>query len=67
MRAPPTDATVAAPRQFDEDTCAQAAAGGNLGVLKWLRETAKCPWDRRTLDAAAGRGDLKAGVSFSGI
>ena len=47
---------------FDEQTCAFAAAGGRLDVLKWLREGCwgRHPnWDKRTCQWAASAGHLK--------
>jgi hypothetical protein len=38
---------------WDEDTCTNAAEGGHLEVLKWLRENG-CPWDEKTCGYAAG-------------
>ena len=37
------------------DTCAYAAKGGHLDVLKWARENG-CPWDEWTCAFAASRG-----------
>ena len=37
---------------WDEFTCAKAAAGGYLEVLQWAREK-NCPWDRFTCAYAA--------------
>jgi len=37
---------------WDEDTCALAAAGGYLNVLKWMREH-HCPWHEDTCHFAA--------------
>jgi len=42
---------------WDERTCAWAAKGGHLDVLKWLRPF--CPWDARTCSYAAERGHLE--------
>ena len=36
---------------FDEHTCAYAAFGGQLEVLKYLHENG-CPWDEMTYEAA---------------
>jgi len=43
---------------FDEGTCYAAARGGQLGVLKWLRERG-CPWDEFTCEGAALNGHLE--------
>eukprot|EP00588_Corethron_pennatum_P036106 CAMPEP_0194349842 /NCGR_PEP_ID=MMETSP0171-20130528/107317_1 /TAXON_ID=218684 /ORGANISM="Corethron pennatum, Strain L29A3" /LENGTH=240 /DNA_ID=CAMNT_0039117341 /DNA_START=90 /DNA_END=809 /DNA_ORIENTATION=+ len=43
---------------FDVDTCRSAAAGGQLHVLKWLREC-DCPWDSLTCMGAAMNGHLE--------
>ena len=42
---------------FDEDLCDAAARGGQLEVLKWLRENS-FPWDKRTCEMAASSGHL---------
>jgi len=42
----------------DEDACANAANGGQLECLKYLREEAKAPWDLQTALWAAGNGHL---------
>ena len=34
------------------DACAEAAVGGHLEVLQWLRSRAECPWNVRTLQEA---------------
>ena len=34
---------------WDECTCAYAAEGGHLEVLKWARENG-CPWDEYTCE-----------------
>jgi len=34
---------------WNEATCAGAAIGGHLELLKWLREQG-CPWDWQVLD-----------------
>jgi len=48
--------------RFDEwtykDTCAAAAKGGQLRVLKWLRER-NCPWDEDTCEGAARNGHFE--------
>ena len=41
--------------KFNEQTCAYAAYGGHLEVLKYLRENG-CPWDLGTIDAASQGG-----------
>ena len=38
--------------------CSEAAAGGHLDVLKWLRNEG-CPWDEWTCSAAANVGHLE--------
>ena len=38
---------------WDAKTCARAALADNLHLLKYLRESAGCPWDGSTLDYAA--------------
>jgi hypothetical protein len=43
---------------IDEDACAFAAFNGHLEVLKYLREEAKAPWDRKTANWAALTGHL---------
>lgn len=43
---------------FDELTCAMAARGGQLEVLKFLRNELNCPWDYRTVFSAAAMGHL---------
>jgi hypothetical protein len=43
---------------IDEDACAFAAFNGHLEVLKYLREEAKAPWDRKTATEAAFNGHL---------
>ena len=45
-------------RFFDEQTCAFAALGGCLDVLKWLRKN-KCPWNESTCSIAANKGHLE--------
>jgi hypothetical protein len=40
---------------WDEETCACAAYGGHLEVLKWARENG-CPWDEWVRQLAALRG-----------
>ena len=42
---------------LDQDTCSNAAMGGHLDVLKWLREGG-CPWDESTTYAASEGGHL---------
>ena len=44
--------------QWCEYTCEQAAAGGQLEVLRWERENG-CPWDEGTCSRAARGGYLK--------
>lgn len=44
---------------FDETTCVAAASHGQLEVLKWLRLTMNCPWNRKSCDAAARSGHLE--------
>ena len=43
--------------QAGRSTAAAAAAGGHLGVLRWLREQG-CPWDEQVVANAAARGHL---------
>jgi len=43
---------------WDERTCAYAAKGGHLEVLKWAREN-DCPWDAKTCAWAARGGHLE--------
>ena len=43
---------------WDWRTCAGAAEGGQLEVLKWLRENG-CPWCERTCMSAAKGGHLE--------
>ena len=43
---------------IDERACAWAADGGELEVLKYLREEVKAPWDWRTATFAAKYGHL---------
>ena len=40
---------------WDEMTCANAAEGGHLKVLRWARENG-CPWDENTRRIAASKG-----------
>jgi hypothetical protein len=43
--------------KFSKRTCYEAAAGGHLDVLKWLKE-GSCPWDESTCSSAAFNGHL---------
>jgi hypothetical protein len=43
---------------IDENTCAYAADGGELEVLKYLREEVKAPWGSETASYAAHNGHL---------
>jgi hypothetical protein len=43
---------------IDRGACANAARYGHLEVLKYLREEAKAPWDRKTATEAAFNGHL---------
>ena len=43
---------------IDENACAYAADGGELEVLKYLREEAEAPWDWYTANCATFNGDL---------
>ena len=43
---------------FNEWTCTRAAEGGQLDVLKWLRENG-CPWDCNVLRRAEARGHAR--------
>ena len=49
--------------EWDAATCACAASGGHLKVLKWARASTSarvpCPWDERTCSYAAHCGHLK--------
>lgn len=47
--------------RVDEETCAAAASGGRLDVIKFLRSLSPtpCPWDVRVWIAAAGCGNVK--------
>ena len=48
------------PFPLDESTCAAAARGGHLEVLKWLRsQDDPCPWDEETCYCAALGGHLE--------
>ena len=42
---------------WNEETSENAALGGHLHVLKWLRKKG-CPWDKRTCSEAARGGHL---------
>ncbi len=47
-------------RSWDEtDFCSQVAKTNKLELLKWIREEKKCPWDSRTITAAAIQGNLE--------
>ena len=39
--------------------CQQVAHTNKLELLKWAREEKKCKWDKRTIHAAAGQGNLE--------
>ncbi|CAL6299396.1 unnamed protein product [Bathycoccus prasinos] len=39
--------------------CEQVAYTNKLELLKWIREEKKCQWDRRTINRAALKGNLK--------
>jgi len=39
--------------------CWKVARTNKLELLKWAREEKKCQWDDRTIDAAAGQGNLE--------
>ena len=43
---------------WDESTCAYAAKGGHLDVLKWAKSNG-CKWDSRTCDYAKESGNDK--------
>ena len=45
-------------RNINRNACAFAAGNGHLEVLKYLREEAKAPWDRKTATEAAFNGHL---------
>jgi hypothetical protein len=40
---------------WDEQTCARAAEGDHLEVLRWARENS-CPWNESTRQRAASKG-----------
>ena len=42
---------------WNEKTCADAAEGGHLDVLKYLHENG-CPWNEKTCESAAEYGHL---------
>ena len=42
---------------WDEDTCAAAAEGGHLDILRWARQR-KCKWDANTCLSSAAAGHL---------
>ncbi len=44
---------------LNSDTCAAAANGGQLTVLKWLHETQQVDWDERVCENAASGGHLE--------
>ena len=46
------------PFPWNELTCAMAARGGYLRMLKWMREN-KCPWDSKTCFEAGKAGHLE--------
>ena len=44
---------------LDAETCSNAAKGGHLDVLKWLRsQDPPCPWNKETCRYAALSGHL---------
>lgn len=43
---------------WSSTTCAEAAGGGHLELLKWLRGRG-CPWDRKTWQSAARGGHVR--------
>ena len=43
---------------WDGLTCARAAKGGHLEVLKWAHANG-CPWDAKTCETAAWNGHLE--------
>ena len=43
---------------IDKYACENAAKGGHLEILKYLREEVKAPWDSRIAERAAEQGDL---------
>jgi len=43
---------------FNESTCRAAALGGQLRILKWLRDR-YCSWDLQTCEGAASNGHLE--------
>ena len=44
---------------WGEWTCAYAAKGGHLEMLKWAREKG-CPWSRKTRKCAASKGYVES-------
>ena len=52
------DPNINEPCPWDVSTCASAAEGGHLDILKWLREN-DCPWDLDTLMSAIGQVGLR--------
>jgi len=46
-------------KPFGESVCAQAAKGGHLDLLQWLRGECNAPWDADTCTNAARRGHLE--------
>jgi len=48
---------------WNKDTCALAAHGGHLDILKWARAN-KCPWDEMTCVEAANGGYYKLALYF---
>ena len=55
LRAEPEPPSQARGCAWDQETCAFAACGGHLEVLKWAREN-DCPWDEDTREIAAEMG-----------
>jgi hypothetical protein len=46
--------------KYDEtDFCSRVAETNKLELLKWAREEKKCEWDDRTINRAAGQGNLE--------
>ena len=44
---------------YERHFCIRVAETNKLELLKWIREEKKCKWDRWTIHAAAGQGNLE--------
>jgi hypothetical protein len=44
---------------YESFFCSRVAQTNKLELLKWAREEKKCEWDYRTINAAAGQGNLE--------